>query len=592
MSKLTAAICLFIFFVSLSFAEDGGIFLSLEKTGRWDFIAKTAVDEEEIENKNTVTALEMISSVPGVFAAKAASQIKTDISIRGIGDSFRKIGLFIDGRPEKMSVYGCGVSQTLLAGNVESIEIIKGPDSVLYGGDALGGVVNIKTKYPKKPFEGEGMISYGAYNTHNSFMNAGGAGEKFIYQLSVNKASSDGHLPNSGYDTKDYYGKFGYRIDDESELIFSGKYFEGDEFEPEAVDTGRTPVGASWYNFKRGGADARYKREFAKGNMEVLAFGDWGEHLFFDNFHSKDSLYGVFAHFTDESFTDNVIKYGAQYRLATGKVITGASPVSPTGEWKKSEFALFALDEYAVNERAKLFAGARYNYDEISGSAFVPRAGFSYDLTKKLNARAVYSRGFRSPYINELYCLPISNKDLKEETADSYEIGLNSKYLDIVFDFSGFIVNGDNIMQVDKGKFQNSGSYVFKGAELSAQYEIAEDLKVFAGYSYLDPGDLTQGIAKNKIDLSLDYKIRKFSFYAGGMFICDYYAANDSTVKLDDFSVFNVKIHYNINDNFIVFAAADNFTDKKYEMFTVSFGRAYIYDMPGAAYTFGAKYKF
>jgi outer membrane receptor protein involved in Fe transport len=583
------------------FADDAEIFLTLEKNAgaaAGDFITEAVVNQSDIENRNTPSATEMISSVPGVFVMKAASQIKSDVSIRGLGDSFRRIGLFIDGRPEKMSVFGCGVSQTLLAGNIERIEITKGPDSVLFGGDGFGGVINIITRRPQEPFEGDVRVSYGTYNTQNYFANLGGVNEKFLYQFSVNKASSDGHLPNSGYNAMDYYWKLGYKINGVSELIFSGKYFEGDELEPEAKDNNGNPVAPSQYNFKRGGADAKYNREFGSGNMEILVFGVWGEHLFSDNVHSKDLLFGAFAHFTDESFKNNVIRYGAEYRFSDGEVIAGAAPANPTGRWQKNEFAIFALDEYSINERAKVFAGARYNYDEISGSAFVPRAGASYDLTEKLTARAIYSRGFRTPYINELYALPISNKELKPEILDSYEIGVNSKYLGIDFDLSCYVMNGDNIIQtVPKNpgpgmEFQNSGSYVFKGAELSVRYDIFKNLKAFAGYSYLDPGDLTQSNAKNKIDLSLDYSIGKFSIFAGGMLIYDYYAANNNKAKLNNFNVFNAKIHYTINNSFTLFAAADNFTNMQYEMFIVSFAKAYIYDMPGATYTAGVRYRF
>lgn len=584
------------------FAQDGGLFLSLEKSGRQgDFITTDSVSESEIENKNLPAAVDLIASVPGIFVTKAASQIKSDVNIRGIGDSFRRIGLFIDGRPEKMAVYGCGVSQTLLSGNIERIEITKGPDSVLYGSDGFGGLVNIITAEPVNPLEGEFSASYGTYNTRGHFTRIGGVSDKISYQVSVNDASSDGHIKNSGYDTRDYYAKFGYKIDDYSEITAGGKYFDGEEFEPKS----KNPAGAlqpeSSYIFKRGGADIGYKREFTNGEMSVLAFGDFGEHKFSDGFSSKDSMYGVFAHFVTEIFYNNILKYGAEYKLSDGKVMRGASPAIPTGEWKKSEFALFALDEYKIDDKTKLFAGLRYNYDEIAGSFFAPRAGLSYNLTEKLNARAVYSRGFRSPYINELYALPSSNENLDPEEINSYEVGIKSEYFGITFDASGFVMNGDNIIQPTAKvpgpgmQFQNSGSYVFKGTEISVSGEIVEGLKGFAGYSYLDPGDTSAGIAENKIDLSVDYKTGKFSFHVGGMFVFDYYAANmdvNGGTKLDDFNVFNAKIHYNVNKELTLFAAADNFTNQKYEMFIVSFGNARIYEMPGSTFTLGAKYKF
>ncbi|MDR1695505.1 MAG: TonB-dependent receptor [Endomicrobium sp.] len=604
MNKLFAVLLSFFVFNSALFAQDA--YLSLEKTGSGGsdkFLSRNIVSEKEIENKNTPAMLALISAVPGVFVTKAASGIKSDAGIRGIGDSFRKIGLFIDGRPETVSVYGCAVSQTLLSGNIGSVEVIKTPDSVLYGGDALGGLVKVTTKKPQKPFEGEVSASYGTYNTQRYFVNIGGLSDRIMYQFSANKASSDGYLKNSGYNADDYYLKFAYKIDDVSEIIAGGKYFAGDELEPGTAPFGGvTGLAAREYNFKRGGADVKYKRNFISGDMEVLFFGDFGEHEFSDGFHSKDSTYGIFAHFTDESVENNTLKYGAEYRLSDGKVIAAAAPpaMMPRGEWKKSEFAVFALDEYALTSKAKILAGARYNYDEISGDSFVPRAGAHYSFSEKITARLTYSRGFRAPYINELYTTPPRNPGLKPETQDNYEIGVNSKYFETDFDVSAFVINGDNIIRTVFApgripvaqEFRNSGSYVFKGMEFSVKKEIIDGLKVFAGYSYLDPGDLTQGIVKNKIDLSADYRISRFDFSVGGMLAFDYHAGDNNAAKFSDFNVFNAKAVYNFTDVFSVFAAADNFTDQKYRMFIVSFGQAAIYEMPGATYTLGAKYKF
>ncbi|MCL2485860.1 MAG: TonB-dependent receptor [Endomicrobia bacterium] len=596
MRKVATAVFFYFLLNNISFSSE--TFLSLEKTGNVrteSFLTHTVVSEAQIENQNVPMALDLISSVPGVFVSKAASVLKSDVSIRGMGDSFRNIGLFIDGRPEKVSVYGCAVSQTLLSGNIESIEIIKTPDSVLYGSDAFGGAVNIITHNPSKPLEAEISLSYGSYNTQNYYANVGQLVDNVLYQVSANKVSSDGHLKNSGYDATDLYGKFGYIINDTSSIMINGKYFNGKENEPEAIGLNNMghliTLNPSSYEFRRGGVDAKYNKNFYENSMEILAFEDFGEHKFSNGFNSKDETFGLFASFENTSFANNVFKYGLEYRYSYANVIAGPPSVK-IGNWNKSEIALFALDEYSFNSKTGITAGARYNYDEISGSDFAARTGLSYGVTDLLTARVSYSRSFRTPYINELYSLPISNADLKAQTQDSYEIGVASKYFGVIFDVSGFISKGENIIQVVSGKFQNSGTYEFKGFEVSADKEVVKNLKLFAGYSYLDPGKLTQGTVKNKIDLSADYKIWKFGFYVSGMFVFDYYAANNFGAKLEDFNVFNAKTHFNVTDEFSIFLAADNFTDQKYNMFVVSFGQAAIYEMPGATYTIGARYKF
>jgi outer membrane receptor protein involved in Fe transport len=587
-------------------------FLSIEKTAdKNDFVSQLSIGEKEIESKNTPAALNLVESAAGIFVSKAASGIKSDLSIRGLGDSFRRIGLFIDGRPEKVSLYGCGVSQTLLSGNVSSVEIVKTADSVLYGSDGFGGLVNIITKQPKDAIEGEFAFSYGSFNAQNYKVYLGGNSEKIIYSVSVNKASSDGFVENSGYNAIDSYTSIGYKIDEESEIKITGKSFSGTEYEPAAKNIYGSTVPASVYDFQRNAGDIRYTKNSSDFKIDLLAFADSGQHKFSTGFQSKDYYYGLNAHFENRLLKGNILKYGAQYRYSQAEVLGAGA-----GEWKKNEAALFILDEYKILNSLIFTAGTRYNYDEVAGSNFAARAGFLYAITQYLNVKGGYSKSFRTPYINELYSVPPRNPDLKAETQDVYEIGINSKYFGIDFDAAAFMLKGDDYIQEvfisptrvpAPVEFQNSGKYEFKGFEFSMKGNILHNLAAYAGYSYLDTGDLQEGSSKNQItrpaakhkaDLWLDYETGRVNFFIGAMFVFDYYGVyaantnNATVVKLKDFNVFNAKITFNVGGGLSFFASADNFTNQKYEMYIVSFGENRIYEMPGATISAGVKYNF
>jgi hypothetical protein len=120
--------------------------------------------------------------------------------------------------------------------------------------------------------------------------------------------SSDGHLENSGYNASDTYIKLGYKIDDTSEIKITRKDFTGKEYEPESINVAGIPQGAAAYDFRRNGTDIKYEKRFENTTMNILAFADSGEHIFSDGFHSKDSLYGAFAHFESSLFSGNVLK--------------------------------------------------------------------------------------------------------------------------------------------------------------------------------------------------------------------------------------------------------------------------------------------
>ena len=81
--------------------------------------------KEKIEKKNPVQALDAVSSATGIFVQKTGDDGRSDPVIRGFGDSCRKIALFIDGKPERMALFGCGVSHSMLSGNIERINLFE-----------------------------------------------------------------------------------------------------------------------------------------------------------------------------------------------------------------------------------------------------------------------------------------------------------------------------------------------------------------------------------------------------------------------------------------------------------------------------------
>ncbi len=130
MKKLTAFFSFLLFCASI-FAAD--INLSLEKISQQEDTITTTqeITSNDIEKENPVQALEVLKNVPGVIVQGTGNTGRTDPSIRGFGDNCRRIIVLIDGKPEFMSLFGCGVSHSMLAGNVDRIEITKGPYGVL-----------------------------------------------------------------------------------------------------------------------------------------------------------------------------------------------------------------------------------------------------------------------------------------------------------------------------------------------------------------------------------------------------------------------------------------------------------------------------
>ncbi len=215
-----------------------------------------------------------------------------------------------------------------------------------------------------------------------------------------------------------------------------------------------------------------------------------------------------------------------------------------------------------------------------------------YSFTESFLVKGLYSRGFRSPYLNELYLVPPRNKNLKAEIVNSYEIGTEFKNDDFVFNVTGFVMKGDNLIQ-KVPPLKNVGEYEFKGVELYLSYFFNKFVDAQAGYTYFDAGEHTQGRPQDKIDLNVNFNISRWSLALNGMYVGNYYAKDEKQDRLDDFAVVSAKLSFAVNDNIKLFVDGENLTNQEYEIFLDREADKYpITKMPGAAVYFGTQIKF
>jgi len=226
----------------------------------------SVITREEIESSNANTCTDILNTLPGLFVNKTGAFGRADVDIRGIGDKGRSIMVLIDGRPVKMGLYGCTVTHTLPLDNVERIEVVRGPASVLYGSDALGGVINIITRKAKKGVETDVSSSYGTYNTQVYKILHGANFSKYDYYITGDLRMSDGHVENSAYDARNFTGRFGYEITDNSTLSLTAKYFDGLREEPSP-----SPAG-TWNDYKRGAVDITFDKKLDKWKYTIKGY--------------------------------------------------------------------------------------------------------------------------------------------------------------------------------------------------------------------------------------------------------------------------------------------------------------------------------
>jgi len=559
----------------------------------------SVITEEEIDAQNANSAPDLLMTLPGVFVEKTGSFGRSDIDIRGVGDRGRKVMILVDGRPVKMGLFGCTITHSLPLNNVERIEVVRGPASVLYGSDALGGVINILTKKAEGGFLSDLRLAYGSHNTRQGRVRHGGKIDRFDYFLTGDYRDSDGHLENSAYEGKDLTGRLGYQLTDWLNVALSGKYFDGYKEEPLKATDPDTLISDVWNEYRRGAIDLSLNLDWGRITSMTKGYVNFGHHEFSDGWHSQDSTYGFLANLSVRFLSGNELTIGSEYRRQLGeKLRTEQQPTA--GSWSKYEYGVFLHDEQLLFRRLILTLGGRYNRDEISGKALVPQVGIVYPISDGTIIRGSINQGFRAPQLNELYMFPPSNPELKPEIATNYEAGINQRIIgDIYLDLVGYLMKGEHMIELvpnpdppPRYRFENTGEFEFRGVEVGLHLKISDYLHGRISYSHLDPGEKTTGRVGDKFDLFLRADCQDFNLGLSGQYITNYYAADSSQGKIDDYVLINTRLSYAFPFGLRPFIAVDNLFDQNYLVYAnLPGGSAGLYRMPRRTFTVGFDYR-
>lgn len=291
------------------------------------------VDRLALDLLPASNALVALGGLPGLFVQRSGDFGRADLDIRGLGQNGRRIAVLVDGRPEKMGLYGCAVTHTFPMDNVERIEVVKGPASVLYGGEAMGGAVNIITRRPEQKSESRFQLTYGSFHTSQLNLQQGGKNGRLQYMVTYDRRQSDGHLENANYKGDALTARLDWELAPALELSLQGKYFSGDKREPGTVEM---PLADSWNDYRRGAVDLSLSNVKEKDEWTLRLYRNFGKHQFSDGWDSTDYTNGAMARWTTRRLKQHVLLLGGDLRG-----FGGTSLNFPQGTWRKSEGSLF-----------------------------------------------------------------------------------------------------------------------------------------------------------------------------------------------------------------------------------------------------------
>ncbi len=551
------------------------------------------INQQQIENSSESALLPVLSEhVPGLFVTEkgitgfgVSTGAAGTINIRGVGSGNKVLVLF-DGQPQWAGLFGHSLPDTYVASDVEKVEVIRGPGSLLYGSNAMGGVINIITRrHHQTGRRTQARVMYGSYNTQKYMVNNGYNVGKFSSFISINHDRTDGHRENSDFWITNGFLNLGYHFNDTYKLtgdVSLAKY----KFQ----NPGETfnPIFDNKMDILRGTTSLALENNYGKISGAIRLFYNWGNHKINDGyytdeepldylFRSTDHNYGILFYESFRLFKGNTFTVGIDYKNWGGHAWNDNNDGSKEEIIDKSvnETAAYIIMQQDFFEKLSVNAGIRYEHNSIFGGEWVPQAGLTYRPFEGNVWKASVSKGFRSPNIRELYMFRPANPDLKPESMINYEVSVGQTFWDnrINAELSLFYIDGKDMIrtaQIDGRPLNvNSGAFTNKGFEAEVNYQILNNLTFNTNYSFLHQSDPIAGAPKHKFYAGATYMPGRFSFNVAVQSIFDLYTDEDCT-QLEDYTLLNAKVAYYIGEsrdkgvNF--FIKGENLTATRYQI--------------------------
>ena len=554
----------------------------------------------------------LTEQVPGLFVTErgvmgygVSGGAAGGISLRGLSGGSARLMVLIDGHPQYAGIFGHPISdayQSLLA---DRVEVLRGPASVLYGSNAMGGVINIVTrKMHEDGVRTDLHAGYGSYNTLETELTNRIRKGRFNSVVSGSYNRTDGHRADMGFEQYGGYAKLGYDLTDNWNMYADVNVTHFNASYPGPVSA---PLVDGDQRITRGVTSFALSNNYEKTSGAVSFFYNWGDHWVNDGytpsagetsqdgrFNSNDNMMGVSLYQSTQFFKGNRITFGFDWFRYGGKAWTDY--VSGEDAGTRSDLVDKHEDEVAgyVDFRQDIWswltlnAGLRVDHHSRVGTEWVPQAGLAFHLPHAIELKASATKGFRYPILREMYMFPPQNPDLQPESMWNYEIALSQTLLDGWFRYgvNVFYIDGKNLIVTlpnpnGTGMLnQNSGTIYNSGVELQAAYRINKEWSVDGNYSFLHMENPVIAAPEHKLYAGANFTKGRWSVSTGLQYIAGLYTAVGDNPQQEDFVLWNLRGSFRICKWLNIWVRGENLLAQKYE---INAG----YPMPRATVTGG-----
>ena len=524
------------------------------------------------------------------------------MSLRGIGGSpTAGMLVLVDGHPQYMGLMGHPIAdayQTMLAGRVE---VVRGPASVLYGSNAMGGVINIVTRQQHADgLGGTADVSAGSYGTAQAQAGIRLRQGPFHLQATANYGRTDGHRPDMAFEQEGGYVKAGYDFGPHWQAVADMNVTHFNASNPGTVASLLIDNDS---RITRGMASLALRNHHRLASGAVSLYYNWGHHRIDDgyspgeqpqteHFNSKDRMAGLSLYETLRLLPGNSLTLGLDYRHFGGQswyrhVQTGErrDGVDKT----QHEVAAYANVHQDISTWLSLDAGLRVDHHSHVGTTLVPQGGLAFHLPRRAELKASVSKGFRNPTIREMYMFPPQNPDLRAESIVNYELAFTQTLPGgtLSYGLNLFYIHGSNTIVLDPSvpRYFNSGAVENCGVEAELSWRLSPRWSADANYSYLHMDNPVLGAPEHKLHAALHYRHGRWTATAGVQHVRGLCTAMGQAPSFETFTLVDARLSFRLCRPVELYVNGENLLAERYETLDG-------YPMPKATFTGGLRVEF
>jgi outer membrane receptor for ferrienterochelin and colicins len=580
------------------------------------------ITQQELQRTNAITLRDAVENIPGIQLREIHGKSGFEVSLQGLSSD--QVLVLLNGLPLAASTGSTVDLDQYLIGDIERIEVVKGATSAQYGSSAMGGVINIITKSVKDGLAVSGQVDLGSYgkqnangksvsvNNHHEKLQIDASNGEFKGRIAAEQFRTDGFSENP-----DNYPLRG-DISKRQQISVYGAWQPSDQFMgwidlnyyDESDEQKSLNFVPPFYLQQHKTEDIERQRISAGSQIklsEKISVDLKALHESYDT-QSRQTTDGYLSalrnseqennHFTAQMDLAEWYKqkwqFGVDWHEEKLQQSNNGKFEMQGGEVSRDRYELFAQNDIQWNERLNVVAGLRVQDDQDFGSHSAFKLSAKYRLFENQSflsdLRASFGQGYRVPNLKERFYsfdhshlgyYVIGNENLKPESSDSYQIGINAVsnnkwnaevnfFLNDIQDLIQTDYQNSTIVDgITRYTYNNVAKAKTQGVELSAEYHITPDWSVTGGYTYTEAKDKTTGlfitrrpehIARLGSNFSLNDAL---STSLRLRYQSDEYADSANQNQSPDWLTVDTQFDYKFSPRISVFAGIDNIFDEQ-----------------------------